>query len=65
MEIYGIEGLIVSGFQIGDTGGPFVDNNRRLFGLISWGYGCARPHFPRVLTSVSQYREWIEALISG
>ncbi len=43
----------------GDSGGPFVVNGK-LVGIVSWGKGCATPHYPGVYTEVSHYREWIK-----
>ena len=40
----------------GDSGGPLVVQNQ-LFGLVSWGKGCARPKFPAVFTDVLYYRK--------
>ena len=48
----------------GDSGGPAiwkdVDNRSYLVGVISWGWGCARPGYPGVYTRVTQYLQWIE-----
>lgn len=43
----------------GDSGGPAVINGNTLVGIVSWGFGCARPQYPGVYTRVSTYRNWI------
>lgn len=46
----------------GDSGGPLVCEGR-VYGLVSWGNGCAEPGFPGVYTAVSRYRRWIDDTI--
>ncbi|XP_017486197.1 PREDICTED: trypsin-4 [Rhagoletis zephyria] len=49
----------------GDSGGPIKSDNL-LIGIVSWGVGCADPHYPGVYTRLSHpvIRTWIK-LMSG
>ncbi|XP_006817822.1 plasminogen-like [Saccoglossus kowalevskii] len=47
----------------GDSGGPLVIEDPTtqkwiLYGLTSWGYGCAEPKKPGVYTKVSKFVDW-------
>ncbi|KOX79695.1 Trypsin-1, partial [Melipona quadrifasciata] len=60
------DGEICAGFSQGgkdscqgDSGGPFVVDGK-LVGIVSWGKGCATPHYPGVYTEVAHYRQWIK-----
>lgn len=53
----------------GDSGGPLVvqtsDGRWKLAGIVSFGYGCAKPGFYGVYTRVSIYTSWLEEQING
>lgn len=44
----------------GDSGGPMVAGGT-LYGIVSWGYGCAQPKYPGVYTNVANLVSWIKS----
>ncbi|XP_078147060.1 uncharacterized protein LOC139919094 [Centroberyx gerrardi] len=51
----------------GDSGGPMVNQQDSVWvqsGVVSFGFGCARPNLPGVYSRVSRYQSWINSHIS-
>ena len=47
----------------GDSGGPMVVGNGNTWeqvGVVSWGIGCGKAHFPGVYTRVTEMKSWIQ-----
>ncbi|XP_070708471.1 polyserase-2-like [Pempheris klunzingeri] len=52
----------------GDSGGPMVSRQASFWvqsGVVSFGFGCARPNLPGVYSRVSRYQSWINSHISS
>ncbi|XP_053964168.1 trypsin alpha-like [Anastrepha ludens] len=48
----------------GDSGGALV-NQKTQYGIVSFGYGCARPSYPGIYTKVYRYLSWISKTMSS
>lgn len=47
----------------GDSGGPLIcleEKNPTIFGIVSWGTGCAKDGFPGLYAKVSSVTDWIK-----
>ena len=52
-------------FLKGDSGGPLicdVDGKPVLYGVTSWGFGCAKKNSPGVWAKVTEYVDWIDSV---
>ncbi len=53
----------------GDSGGPLIaldaDGKWKQTGIVSFGVGCAQPHYYGVYTHVAKYTDWINTQIYG
>ena len=64
------DGLIDGGKDacVGDSGGPLVcidSGHAVLYGLISWGIGCAQKGLPGVYANVFALHEWITQTVQS
>ncbi|XP_051925272.1 uncharacterized protein LOC127603210 [Hippocampus zosterae] len=53
---------------LGDSGGPMVSEQDSIWiqsGIVSFGFGCARPNNPGVHTRVSRYQSWISSHVGS
>ncbi len=51
----------------GDSGGPaaLIGSSNTLVGIVSWGWGCARPSYYGVYTRVSAVKAWVDATLAA
>lgn len=52
----------------GDSGGPIVlrqGGNVTQLGVVSWGQGCAKPHFYGVYANIAALRAFVESIMEG
>ncbi|XP_066274542.1 trypsin-like [Branchiostoma lanceolatum] len=47
----------------GDSGGPVVRSGT-VYGVVSWGYGCAQRNYPGVYAKVNRFTSWINGYIN-
>ena len=49
----------------GDSGGPMqigTGNTWTQIGIVSWGIGCGKSHYPGVYTRVTEVKDWIDKI---
>ena len=50
----------------GDSGGPMQigsGNSWTQIGVVSWGIGCGKSHYPGVYSRVTELRDWIDSIV--
>ena len=47
----------------GDSGGPLLDNQDHIIGVVSWGVGCSDPVYPGIYARTSTAFEWIRSTV--
>ena len=48
----------------GDGGGPLIVQSKEsavIYGIVTFGIGCAKPNAPGVYTRVANYIDWIQS----
>lgn len=51
----------------GDSGGPMQIGAGKYWhqiGVVSWGIGCGKSHYPGVYTRVTEVRDWIDRILA-
>merc|ERR1712209_166394 len=52
----------------GDSGGPMsigTGTSWTQIGIVSWGIGCGKSHYPGVYTRVTAVKSWIDKIVSS
>lgn len=57
---------MMTGHRQGDSGGPMSVGTGATWtqiGIVSWGIGCGKSHYPGVYTRVTAVKDWIEKIV--
>ena len=57
-------GQLLQKYVLGDSGGPFIcndDGQPILYGVVSWGIGCANKGYPGIYANVYAQLNWINS----